>query len=213
MQLLRKRIVNLHLPVDCQFKLFDRTIVPILSYGSETFGFENLQPLEKMHLDLLKTILKMKSSTPLIMIYGEFGRFPLENQVKTRMIKFWAKILTGKNTKISYKMYELLLYLHNKDIYSCKWILCIQKILQDVGLNYIWISETVPNIDWLCREVKDRLEMQFVQKWNSYVKASSKCINYRIFKQNLNLNLTLQNFSPVYISLYPDSEQQTTNCL
>ena len=178
MQLLRKRIVNLHLPVDCQLKLFDQTIVPILLYGSETFGFENLQPLEKIHLDFLKSILKMKSSTPLIMIYGEFGRFPLEIQVKTRMIKFWAKILTGKNTKISYKMYELLLYLHNKDIYSCKWILCIQNawILQDVGLNYIWITKTVPNINWLCREVKDRLEMQFVQKWNSDVQASPKCI-------------------------------------
>ena len=41
MQLLRKRIVNLHLPVDCQLKLFDQTIVPISLYGSETFGFEN----------------------------------------------------------------------------------------------------------------------------------------------------------------------------
>ena len=109
MQLLRKRTVNLHLPVDCQLKLFDQTIVPILLYGSETFGFENLQPLEKIHLDFLKSILKMNGSTLLIMIYGEFGRFPLEIQVKTRMIKFWAKILTGKNTKISYRMYELLL--------------------------------------------------------------------------------------------------------
>ena len=53
--------------------------------------------------------MKMKSSTPLIMIYDDCGRFPLGIQVKTRIIKFWAKILTGKNTKISYKMYELLL--------------------------------------------------------------------------------------------------------
>ena len=52
------------------------------------WGFENLQLLEKNHLDFLKMILKMKSSTPLIMIYGEFGRFPLDTQVKTRMIKF-----------------------------------------------------------------------------------------------------------------------------
>ena len=214
MQLLRKRIVNLHLPVDCQLKLFDQTIVPILLYGSETFGFENLQPLEKIHLDFLKSILKMKSSTPLIMIYGEFGRFPLEIQVKTRMIKFWAKILTGKNTKISYKMYELLLYLHNKDIYSCKWILCIQNILQDVGLNYIWITKTVPNINWLCREVKVRLEMQFVQKWNSVMsKPAQNASTTEFLKQNLKLNLTLQNFSPVHISLYPDLEQQTTDCL
>ena len=126
----KKRIVNLHLPVDCQLKLFDQTIVPILLYGSETFGFENLQPLEKTHLNFLKSILRMKSSTPLIMVYGEFGRFPLEFQTKTRMIKFLVKILTGKNTKISHKIYKLLLYLHNNNIYSCKWILCIQTNLK-----------------------------------------------------------------------------------
>ena len=68
------------------------------------------------------------------MIHGEIGRFPLELQVKTRMIHFWAKILTGKNTKISYKMYEILLYLHNKDIYPCKWILCIQKLYKALDL-------------------------------------------------------------------------------
>ena len=136
MQLLRKRIVNLHLPVDCQLKLFDQTIVPILLYGSETFGFENLQPLEKTHLDFLKNILRMESSTPLIRIYGDFGRYPLEFQIKT-MIKFLAKILTGQNTKNSHEMYKLLLYLHNNNIYSFKWISCIQNKFQDVGLSYI----------------------------------------------------------------------------
>ena len=209
MQLLRKRIVNLRLPVDCQLKLFDQTIVPILLYGSETFGFENLQPLEKIHLDFLKSILRMKSSTPLIMVYGEFGRFPLEIQIKTRMIKFWAKILTGKNTKISHKIYKLLLYLHNNNIYSCKWISCIQKTLQDVGLNYIWISNNIENINWLCREVKSRLEMQFVQKWNSDVQASPKCINYRIFKTNFKIEPYITELQPrSFITL---SRFRTTN--
>ena len=40
MHLLRKRIVNLHLPVHCQIKLFDQTIEPVLLYGSEVYGFE-----------------------------------------------------------------------------------------------------------------------------------------------------------------------------
>ena len=158
--------------------------MPILLYGSDTFGFENLQPLERNHFDFLKSILRMKSSTPLIMVYGEFGRFPLEFQIKTRMIKFWAKILTGKNTTISHKIYKVLLYLHNDNIYSCKWISCIQKTFQDVGLNYKWISYNKVNINWLFREVKSRLEMQFVQKRNSDIQASPKCINYRIFKIN-----------------------------
>ena len=106
-------------------------------------------------------------------------------------------------------MYELLLYLHNKDIYSCKWILCIQKILQDVGLNYIWITKTVPNINWLCREVKDRLEMQFVQKWNSDVQVSPKCINYRIFKTEFKIEPYITELQPrSYITL---SRFRTTN--
>ena len=92
--------------------------MPILLYGSETFGFENLQPLEKKnHLDFLKSILRMKISTPLIMVNGEFGLFPLEIQIKTRIMKFWAKILTGKNTNISHKIYKVLLCLHNNNIY------------------------------------------------------------------------------------------------
>ena len=69
----------------------------------------------------------MKSSTPLAMVYGEFGRFPLAIQIKIRMIKFWTKILTGKNNKISFKLYLLLLYLHKNNIYACKWILFIEK--------------------------------------------------------------------------------------
>lgn len=108
MYLLRKRIVNLHLPVDCQLKLFDQTIVPILLYGSEITGFENIRLLEKIHLDFLKGILKMKNSTPHSIVYGEFGKFPLEIQVKVRMIKYWSKILSGKDTKFSYKMYLVL---------------------------------------------------------------------------------------------------------
>ena len=126
MHLLRKRIINLCIPVDCQLKLFDQTIVPILLYRSEVTGFENLQPLEKIHLDFMKNILKMKSSNPLAMVNGEFGRYPLKIQVKVRMITFWSKLLPGKNSKLLFKMYLLLLYLHRNNIYSCKWILYVE---------------------------------------------------------------------------------------
>ena len=50
MYLLRKRIINLHLRVECQLKLFDQTIVPILLYGSEICGYESYFAIEKVHL-------------------------------------------------------------------------------------------------------------------------------------------------------------------
>ena len=37
-------------------------------------------------------------------------------------------------------MYKLLYYLYQKDIYKSKWILKKEKIIQEAGLNYIWLD-------------------------------------------------------------------------
>ena len=39
---LRKKILLLNLSIDCQLKLFDQTILPILTYACEIWGFEKL---------------------------------------------------------------------------------------------------------------------------------------------------------------------------
>ena len=121
------------------------------------------------------------------MVYGEFGRYPLEILVKIRMVKFWCKLLSGKNTKIDCTMDKLLYYLFKEDIYKSKWILKIQNILQEVGLNYIWLDNDVQNIDHLCNTINTRLQSQFVQNWNQKIFDTSKCLNYRIFKTTFTL--------------------------
>ena len=63
MCLLYKRIYNLHLPNDLQLKLFDHTISPILSYGSELCSYENTDIIEKVHLEFLRKITKSRKST------------------------------------------------------------------------------------------------------------------------------------------------------
>jgi hypothetical protein len=51
--------------------------------------------LEKVHLKFCKMILNLKTSTPNYMIYGESGRYPVEIDIKIRIISFWAKIIRG----------------------------------------------------------------------------------------------------------------------
>jgi hypothetical protein len=49
-------------------------VKPILLYGSEIWGFsKNIQCLEKVQLRFCKLLLKLKTSTPSYMIYGELG--------------------------------------------------------------------------------------------------------------------------------------------
>ena len=54
MFLLFTRINNLDIPIDLQLKLFDNTVLPILTYGSEVWGYENLDMIEKVHNEFLR---------------------------------------------------------------------------------------------------------------------------------------------------------------
>ena len=60
MHLLYKRIYNLNLPLDLQLKLFDSTILPIITYGSDVWGFECLEMFERIHNRFLRTIAKSR---------------------------------------------------------------------------------------------------------------------------------------------------------
>jgi hypothetical protein len=51
------KLRNISIPIDLQFKLFDTLILPILTYGSEIWGYENTKQLEKLHQFPMMTIL------------------------------------------------------------------------------------------------------------------------------------------------------------
>ena len=98
LHLLYTRINNLHLPIDLQLKLFDITVLPILTYGSEVWGFENIEILERIHAEFIRKITKTRKSTPYYMLYAELGRTSIDITIKARMIGFWYRIVTGKQT-------------------------------------------------------------------------------------------------------------------
>ena len=81
---------KLHLPVDIQLQLFDSMVIPILLYGSEVTGFEKHDILERLCIQYYKIVLKVKKTTPNLMLYGELGRFPISVLIKSRMIGFLA---------------------------------------------------------------------------------------------------------------------------
>ena len=132
---------KLHLPVDIQLQLFDSMAIPILLYGSEVTGFEKHDILERLCIHYYKIVLKVKKTTPNLMLYGELGRFPISVLIKSRMIGFWQRIVKGKQDKISNKLYHILLEMHNRDLFHSKWLLYIKSILNDCGKDYFWLNQ------------------------------------------------------------------------
>ena len=182
MYLLNKRIKNLDLPIDLQLKLFDNTILPILTYGCEIYGFEDYKMLEVVQNQFLRCLANFRKSTPLNTILGEFGRYPLEITIKSRMIGFWVRILTNKHSKLSYILYRKLIETPNL---NSKWVTKIKQILDECGMSEVWLTQT-PSQN-LPKIVSETLRNQFCQKWNSDLNNSSKGRNYGIFKESINL--------------------------
>lgn len=70
------------MPIECQLELFDNIVLPILLNGSEIWGFENTNILERVH-----TMLS-KKSTPNFAVYAELDIHPITVSLKLRMINF-----------------------------------------------------------------------------------------------------------------------------
>ena len=71
-------------------------ILPILLYGCELWGFENVEQIEVFHRKYLRNTLQVRISTPNAMVYGELGRYELRYMIWQRMANFWKSIERGK---------------------------------------------------------------------------------------------------------------------
>ena len=147
---LLKKARSLNLDIDTQLHLFDSTVLPILLYGCEVWGFSNIDMVEKLHLRFCKYLLKVKKSTPNVMVYGELGRQPIRNIIISRMLNFWLKIQLSEKIKLSSLLYKVWFELYSKQgIKYCKWIDFIKINLDSLGLSNIWLTQgTQCNENW-----------------------------------------------------------------
>jgi hypothetical protein len=200
MHLLFTKANNADLPIDLLIKLFDHTVLPILTYGSEIFGYENIEMLEKIHNNFLRKITKARKSTPMSFIYGELGRYPISIIVKSRMIAYWNRLITGKEQKYSHQIYKYMMHLPDNNF---KWANKIKEILQSVGQPDLWNNQfelTHKNIHKL---VKQTLIDQFKQSWHEQLRTSNKGQIYSTFKENHEFENYFKSLSKTeYLTLF-----------
>jgi hypothetical protein len=92
------------LPIDIQLDLFGRLVVPILLYGCEIWGFENVAIIEKLQLKFLKYVLGVRPSTSTCMVLGKTGSFPLHISIKMRMMSYWVRLVNTPEIRLNATM-------------------------------------------------------------------------------------------------------------
>ena len=186
-----------HLSVKCQLEMFDKAIVPILLYGSEIWGFENIDILERVQLYFCKHILRLKQSTPNFMIYGELGRYPLSIKSKLRMVNFWIQLNSNDNmiSSILCKLLNINFYNYG---FRNNWLCFVKSIFDNCGMSNVWENTNLFPKNWIVASIEQKLKDQYLQEWLNEINTSSNGLCYRIFKTDLEfenyLSLLSQNF-------------------
>jgi len=164
-----------------------------LLYGCEIWGFTNIDIIERVHLKFCKLLLSLKKTTPNCMVYGELGVSPLNLSIQVRMLNYWLRNLLSKDSKYSNILYRIIYYKYINDFFQCPWLNYIKRILDNCGLSNVWEFQGLFDKNWVSSKVKSILHDQFLQKWNSEIENSSKCICYKIFKDTFEFEEYLDN--------------------
>ena len=171
------------------FKLFDTQIQPILLYGCEVWGFQRYDCLEKIHLLACKKFLRVGSSTPNCMVYGECGRYPLYISSQIRCLKHWLKLLNMHEKRIPKLAYNMLFHLD--EMGKTTWASSIRYLLFSHGFGCVWLCQSVGDVNMFLREFRNRSVNMFHQNWHSTLFDSSRYQHYRLFKTLLQPELYL----------------------
>ena len=197
--LLLKNAKQNYIPLNCQIDIFIKTIHPILLYGCEVWGSENCNILEKFQVKCLKTILNLRSSTPSYMIYGELGLKPLQHEIKSRMVKYWGKLISGGKNKLTNIIYNVLRARYDDQTVPSKWLDTVKRILEETGYNCLWLSPT-PEYDYpyAFSEIKTRMEDQSTQAVQSDRENSSRKRHYLWLKTEWTMSPYINILDPTY---------------
>ena len=140
------------------------------------------------------------------MIYGELGRLPVSITIKLRMAGFWGKMLTGKQQKLSYNLYQMIL----SDWVNVKWISKIKNILDESGLSDIWDMQFVHCAVNLMEILKLNFKDQFLQQWNSEMQVSNKGKMYSMLKKGFEMENYLKTNPLIFRNSFAGLELRIT---
>ena len=126
----------------------------------------------------MKHILAVRKTTCNDVVYGELGKYPVIVHIKSRILNYWGRIITGKNDKLCFVMYQCLLKLYNENKFKSQWIDYIKKTLNNSGMSGIWLHQEALNFNWFKSAFERNVKDQFISEWFINLRNKSSCDTY-----------------------------------
>ena len=175
-------------------KLFDQTIVPILTYASQIWGTFSLQSetvfddfgkltpekqylktdTEQTCLYFYKRLLTVNKNTSNLATLGELGRYRIQIII-IRIIKFWYRINELEENSLLKETLNEQLRAQNTNKHQ--WIHFVNQIWNSLNIEKCFSESTVLNINDLTKKLTTKLQERFVKFWPRSIWSSNSVNN------------------------------------
>ena len=156
-------------------KLYYNCVVPILEYGSSTWGFKTYKCLDNIHNRSMRYYLGVHRFAPVTALNGDTGWLPCVYRQWLSIIRFWNRLITTEENR-------LIKTVFNIDYNVCKnnWCSELKSILCRIGLSDYYNNKLVINMN--LAELK--IKQYYGSKWSTSVQQSPKLRTYKLFKDS-----------------------------
>lgn len=162
------------------FQIFDAQVQPILMYGSEVWGLETVQSIEKVHTVACKRFLNVPLKTPNKCLYGDLGRYPLHVNTCLRIVKYWLKLLKMDSARLPKQAYQMQVGMTENG--KICWASKLKELLYKHGFGHIWLEQEVGNEQSFLSLLRHKLIDSFYDDWKVAINTSDRFSFYASFK-------------------------------
>lgn len=82
-----------------QIELYNTMVLPVIMHALEIWGFDIIRDMEMLQVKYLKHLLYAHKKTSTYVIYDELFIYRLQVTSKCKMINFWLKLISVKESK------------------------------------------------------------------------------------------------------------------
>ena len=161
-------------------------------------GIYGYNHIDKIHIKFCKNLLAVHAQTPNFAVYGDLGRFLLSVIAKERLVKYWLKLLSNKNS-LMFKIFQSQIEGFDAHVQPSRfrhkryWAEGIKGLFDELAFSHFGLNQDlkIPRYELIRNRIRDH----FTQNWYAFISNASKLAYYCQFKTKFKLEKYIESIS------------------
>ena len=101
-------------------------------------------------------------------------------------MSFCLRLFNKEESSLTHIVNMIAHNLFVRDVYKVKWLCRVKNCVDNCGLGYLWLNQSMIGINQAKQLIHTRIEEVALHNWYTDISTSTMCTMYRLFKKQLN---------------------------